>query len=180
MFKRCVHCGIEKPLTEFHKDSHTLDGLQSWCKNCKKNYPRRKEDPQRSKERHLAWRCANPDKVKGQERRNREKNREQRRISTRFYAKNNLDKVRVKNNRRYARKLGAFGVDYTTQEMIDARIEYYGGLCWICGAPMEAIDHVKPLAKGGAHLPCNFRPICKHCNSVKKDKWPLMMPGYRP
>lgn len=32
--KRCAHCGQEKPVTEFYKDSHTRDGLQSWCKEC--------------------------------------------------------------------------------------------------------------------------------------------------
>ena len=32
--KKCVHCGQEKPVTEFYKDSHTRDGLQSWCKQC--------------------------------------------------------------------------------------------------------------------------------------------------
>lgn len=32
--KKCVHCGQEKPVTEFYKDKHTKDGLQSWCKQC--------------------------------------------------------------------------------------------------------------------------------------------------
>ena len=74
--------------------------------------------------------------------------------------------------RRRARKLSALGADYTTAAMIKARCELWGNRCYICGGPMEAIDHVKPLAKGGAHLPCNLRPICKSCNSKKRDKWP--------
>ena len=32
--KHCAHCGQEKPVTEFYRDSHTKDGLQSWCKEC--------------------------------------------------------------------------------------------------------------------------------------------------
>lgn len=32
--KKCAHCGQVKPVTEFYKDSHTRDGLQSWCKQC--------------------------------------------------------------------------------------------------------------------------------------------------
>lgn len=32
--KTCAHCGQEKPVTEFYKDKHTKDGLQSWCKQC--------------------------------------------------------------------------------------------------------------------------------------------------
>lgn len=32
--KKCAHCGQEKPVTDFYKDGHTKDGLQSWCKQC--------------------------------------------------------------------------------------------------------------------------------------------------
>ena len=75
-------------------------------------------------------------------------------------------------HRRNARKRGALGADYTTAAMIKARCEVWDNKCWICGAPMEAVDHVKPLCKGGAHLPCNLRPICWSCNSSKNGKWP--------
>jgi 5-methylcytosine-specific restriction endonuclease McrA len=43
--------------------------------------------------------------------------------------------------------------------------------CWICGGPKDAIDHVKPRARGGAHLLCNLRPICTGCNSAKGSRW---------
>ena len=86
-----------------------------------------------------------------------------------------IDRARV--SRRYARKLGAFGANYTTTQMIEARREYYGNRCWICGDPAQAMDHVKPLIRGGAHLPCNLRPICTHCNTSKHDKWPFSMPA---
>lgn len=58
---------------------------------------------------------------------------------------------------------------------IEARREnrraYYGGLCWMCGKPAEHLDHVKPLSKGGSHLPCNLRPACASCNYKKSNKW---------
>ena len=34
MTKHCAHCGQDKPVTEFYRDNHTKDGLQSWCKEC--------------------------------------------------------------------------------------------------------------------------------------------------
>ncbi len=71
-----------------------------------------------------------------------------------------------------ARKRGSPGYDYTTQEMIDARWEVWGGLCYLCGDPATATDHVKPVSKGGAQWPCNLRPICKRCNSKKCGRWP--------
>ena len=43
--KTCAHCGQEKPVSEFYKDKHTKDGLQSWCKQCsnaRSNSSRRK------------------------------------------------------------------------------------------------------------------------------------------
>jgi len=51
-----------------------------------------------------------------------------------------------------------------------ARIDYYGGLCYVCGAEYEQVDHVIPVARGGTSWPANLRPICAHCNQSKGDK----------
>ena len=60
-----------------------------------------------------------------------------------------------------------------TKAQAEARWAYYGGRCWVCKAPAVAMDHVKPLARGGSHWPSNQRPICRSCNSRKGAKWPL-------
>ena len=80
---------------------------------------------------------------------------------------------RVHNARRQAR-LEVLTSPHTTEAKIEARMEYFGRLCWVCGAHGVERDHVKPLSKGWAHMPCNIRPICKHCNRSKKDAWPYM------
>ena len=36
--KKCRKCGEVKPLTEYHKNSHSADGLQGHCKSCTKAY----------------------------------------------------------------------------------------------------------------------------------------------
>lgn len=43
--------------------------------------------------------------------------------------------------------------------------------CWICGQPgADTVDHVIPLALGGAPLdPTNLRPAHHHCNSQRGD-----------
>ena len=72
------------------------------------------------------------------------------------------------------RHLEAPGV--CTPENLIARINYYGGRCWMCGAVADTIDHVIPLARGGSNHPANLRPACRSCNSVKKDRdiWELV------
>ena len=34
--KFCTKCKTDLPITEYHKDKHKNDGLNAWCKNCKR------------------------------------------------------------------------------------------------------------------------------------------------
>lgn len=98
-------------------------------------------------------------------------NPEKRREIERRYEDSHRIQIREKNRRRSALRKGATG--HCTLAQLQARIDYYAGICWICKVkPMEAIDHVKPLAKGGTEWPANLRPICTSCNSKKRDLWP--------
>jgi len=81
-----------------------------------------------------------------------------------FRARNNTHNRRV-------RVLDLAPVYPIPTEKVQARIDYYGGLCYLCGAPADTIDHVKPISKGGAHIPANLRPACLSCNSSKRDTW---------
>ena len=38
--KKCVTCGRELPVSEFHKNAKNKDGLQSKCKSCVSEYNR--------------------------------------------------------------------------------------------------------------------------------------------
>lgn len=88
------------------------------------------------------------------------------------WVKANPERDLALHHRHRARQREAPGAEYTTYQHIIDRWEMWGNRCWICGAPAEQTDHVKPLARGGAHWPCNLRPICKRCNSAKKATWP--------
>jgi 5-methylcytosine-specific restriction endonuclease McrA len=94
-----------------------------------------------------------------------------REICRRYYAKNahNWDKYRWARSK-YVRPEDAA---YTTWAKVAARFAMWGGKCWLCGAEAAARDHVKPLSKGGRHLPSNIRPICHSCNSRKGSRWPF-------
>lgn len=78
---------------------------------------------------------------------------------------------RVSKPRRKALEAAALGdVDATR---LQARIDFYGGRCWMCRAPWQCIDHVKPLSVGGTNWPANLRPACTSCNASKHNRWPL-------
>ena len=45
------------------------------------------------------------------------------------------------------------------------------GCCAYCGSVNELqIDHIHPYSRGGAHSIENFQPLCRPCNSAKRDK----------
>ena len=51
--KKCTKCGIEKPLTEFHKHKETKDGLYGRCKQCARQYD--KEYYAKNKEKIISY-----------------------------------------------------------------------------------------------------------------------------
>jgi len=72
--------------------------------------------------------------------------------------------------RRRAAKRGS-AVRKITKANLASRMAYFGNRCWMCRGPFEAIDHVKPIAKGGPHILANLRPACNRCNSAKSAEW---------
>lgn len=62
-----------------------------------------------------------------------------------------------------------------TQRQLEDKIDYHGGLCYICKhlgkqIPYEEIDHVIPITRGGTHWVANLRPICSCHNNSKGTK----------
>lgn len=108
-----------------------------------------------------SWRAANPERVAANKRRWAAEHPEY----TQAHA-------RLKASRRRATKRAATVGRFTVQDLA-SRLDYYGGACWICGAPWEHWDHVKPLAKGGPHMLANLRPACAKCNNEKGSQWPF-------
>jgi 5-methylcytosine-specific restriction endonuclease McrA len=104
-----------------------------------------------------AWRVANPEKIREYERR---------------YIENNREKVNAKVQRRSQRKRTAVGS--CSQEQWEARIDFYGHRCYLCGCDWDALpkgqkhqEHVIPISRGGSNWPANLRPACQPCNSRK-------------
>lgn len=76
-----------------------------------------------------------------------------------------------------------------TRETRRAIIARDGATCYLCGEPLDlaaafpdpqavTLDHVVPLARGGAHTPDNLRVACRPCNLRKGDKLPAELAWY--
>jgi 5-methylcytosine-specific restriction endonuclease McrA len=117
-------------------------------------------------------RIANPEKAKKQAREWRLAHPEQANGHARKWQRDHLENGKIRQARRRARKFRAKGHGYATDQHVAWRFEMWGGRCYACGEKATDIDHVIPLAKGGAHFPANIRPICKRCNS-RKGAMPL-------
>lgn len=117
-----------------------------------------------------------------------EANRERMRAAQRAWKKNNPDALRMEGRRRRkehpeekraqearrrARRKAASVVCFTPRQL-EERLSMFGHRCWMCGSKGDTIDHVKPLAAGGAHMLSNLRPACRSCNSKKNDRWPYV------
>lgn len=93
--------------------------------------------------------------------------------STIRYRMANPERVKMWRKRseakRRAHKLGNGG-SFTVQEWIEL-CKRYNHRCLACGKdePLTA-DHVVPLSKGGTSNIDNIQPLCKSCNSRKRDK----------
>lgn len=173
MTKLCRKCGTERDVAEFYRERRNSDGLHSYCKPCERervrNHPTKRVRQARYYERnrdkiladHVQWREANPERMKE--------------LNKLWWA-SHPDFNRHHSQVRRARIRGATIAKFIPEQLAQ-RWAYYGDKCYLCGAPATASDHVKPLNRGGAHMLCNLRPICKPCNSRKSDKWPFTFIG---
>jgi hypothetical protein len=59
--KKCNTCGVEKPESEFYKDSHNKGGTRHRCRACEKVLRSSEEARQRQREATARWRKAHPE-----------------------------------------------------------------------------------------------------------------------
>jgi 5-methylcytosine-specific restriction endonuclease McrA len=86
-----------------------------------------------------------------------------------YYVKN-LEKMRAYS--RYQARIRSVGRDNTDAHNWIAVLD--GDPCAYCGAPMEHVDHITPLARGGTNDWFNLTAACQPCNSSKRDR-PLLI-----
>lgn len=170
----CSFCQQVKATGEFPANKGRHRGVHTYCSACT-TVVRRERYRVNIYAQQKRWRVANPERVAEY---------------GRVWAANNPEKLRAKHARqkaadperywryarageqnRRAREKAAPG--RATSAQISARWAYFGHNCWMCGAPADVTDHVKPLSKGGSNWASNLRPACRRCNNSKRAKWPF-------
>lgn len=117
-----------------------------------------------------AWRDANREAFRETQRAWARANSEAIRAARAAYRMANRKALSDKESRRQAALRSGLVIRPSAEQM-EAKIAYWGGLCWMCKAPADTIDHVKPIRAYGPHILANMRPACRSCNSSKNSRW---------
>lgn len=166
MKKRCAMCEEVKEISDFYRYKLSQDGRQRYCKTCDKSY-KQSEKGKNNKRKHER---SEGGKLSTRKYQQSEKGRAvRRRYKQSDKGKRALQKAQIT---RRTRKVQTGGT-YTTDEWYNL-CEFYDFRCLKCNKWFPfgklTVDHVKPVSKGGTSFIRNLQPLCKKCNSSKKDK----------
>jgi 5-methylcytosine-specific restriction endonuclease McrA len=151
-FQTCLMCGIAKPVCEFNHQSNR----HGHCKACRRNPLALMAALERVQRSGL------PDEARH-------------RVSQALrmaYARD-PDEGSKRTKRRRAKRLRAAPRERIDREMIFERDEWVCGICGERVAPEDAtLDHIVPVALGGAHTAANLRLAHAICNSRRQANTP--------
>ncbi len=119
-----------------------------------------------NKEQRKAWRLANPDKHRSEQRLYYSKHKEE--------IRDRVNGTRYKYSPTYGpayrTKRSLAGGSFTLEEWFLLCFAV-GFKCLCCGEKKKLeVDHVIPVSKGGPSWLWNIQPLCGDCNKSKRDK----------
>lgn len=192
MKKRCTGCEKTKPIKQFHKHRSSQDGHQHRCKVCRQTYSQsekgkkaneqyeqsenrkknRKQYDQSEKRKQVQKRYDQSQKGRRKEKQydQSEKGKQK---DERFRKSDKGKQCTRRGNAIYRTRKTQAGGSYSPSQWHEL-CKFYDFRCLKCNKklPFEklTLDHVKPVSKGGSSDIWNTQPLCKSCNSKKKDK----------
>lgn len=161
----CRLCGNAKSLQWYrdHRERSLSMGKARYAANQERQRERGRkyyrDNRERSIQMSIEWRKAN---------------RESDRKASRKWRMTHLTESRLVSKRRRAKIAGA-KIGIVRKADIQRIFTAQGGRCAICKERLtkKHIDHILPLALGGAHEPRNFQLTCPSCNLSKSGKHPV-------
>ena len=164
--KKCTRCNQLLPITSFHKDSHSKDGIRTRCKTCVNKVTKKYLDShlEDNKKRNAEYYANNSERIKQKSKEWIANNPDRKKQSDKTYQLANLDKFRDTWHRRRA-TINANGKhDISRKEWL----KLYSSPCIYCGSYKNIqADHVIPIARGGTHGIGNLVSACSSCNGSK-------------
>lgn len=177
--KRCIICGLEKPLSAFFREKRIKCGRRGNCKQCQQPYLRtwrertkkrralydkeyyHKNKPiirQRRKAYLQHWYLTNKERIKKQQREYNIKNKEGASLRT----------------LRYMNKKLSLEATLTTEQWNTLKL-VFKNRCAYCGKKTKRLEkeHIIPVSQGGAFSLYNIVPACRSCNAKKKNNLPI-------
>jgi len=175
--KLCRKCGEVKDEGQFNRTKRSKDGLQQWCKICKKQYNQEhldeqaKYDAQHEPQYRRVHKQEKTEYMRQYGLNYRLKNRENISRYAAKYVREHLLEHRVRNSKRRARLKGNGG-SHTFEDILNLYTEQEGK-CKYCRESIEnyfEIDHIVPISRAGVDSPENLVLACKKCNRSKFNK----------
>lgn len=176
--KRCSKCRIEKSKCEFSKRSNAADGLQFWCKACRKvSFDAYKgANKAHIKNWQKTYRVENPEAIAKAQAKYRETNRSKRNAYFALYSKMNKGKKAAVAAKRKAAKLAATP-SWANQAYIALFYELARLESERIGVKVH-VDHIVPLKSSkvcGLHCEHNLQLMVASANLKKSNRvWPDM------
>lgn len=191
--KACQRCHLAKPISDFSKHSRAKDGLQPWCRDCKREHYEATKGV--VLEQCRQYREANREQRNAQKRTHHAANRERLNAVARQYRVDHAEAVKEDRIRRYRdggrpsdmpwpdRPISYSTAHHRVKATYGAASNYP---CVLCGEQAHAwsYDHSdpNPLMHQGVGLfankppvpyspdPARYNPMCRSCH-VKRDRW---------
>ena len=152
--KRCPRCKETKPTSDFGKDRRNKDGLNTYCRSCKKRY----NDEQKEYRTEYFKKYHQQHRIEEQE-------------YSRLYRKEHPDSCK-KNTANWRAKLFRDESILSTIE-IEESLSFFNYECAYSGVPLSCgyeLDHIIPLSKGGTNQVHNIVPCLSVINKQKNAR----------
>lgn len=152
--KRCARCKEIKPTSEFGTDRRNKDGLNIYCRTCKKQY--NDEQKEYRSKYYEAY---------------HKEHREEEQEYSRTYRKDHPENCR-KLCMNYRAKKILTGGNISTSD-IENCLQFFDGECAYSGVPLGKeyhLDHIVPISKQGINDIHNIVPCLPTINRLKAAK----------